>query len=73
MNTNGIFSSQTDEWATPRALFDELNTEFGFELDPCATEENHKCKKFFTRDDDGLSKNWGGGVECLSTPHTGGK
>ena len=38
-----LFSSQTDMWATPQDLFDELNEEFHFDLDPCATYENAKC------------------------------
>ena len=57
------FSSTTDEWATPQPLFDELDNIFGgFTLDPCATRENAKCVRFFTRDDDGLSQPWGGKV-----------
>lgn len=60
MNTTVIFSSRTDEWATPQNLFDELDREFNFSLDPCATDENHKCKKYFTKAQDGLRKKWGG-------------
>ncbi len=57
------FSSTTDEWATPQILFDELDRIFGgFTLDPCATRENAKCARFFTRDNDGLSQPWGGKV-----------
>jgi site-specific DNA-methyltransferase (adenine-specific) len=57
------FSSTTDEWATPQLLFDELDHIFGgFTLDPCATAENAKCTRFFTRADDGLSKPWTGKV-----------
>jgi hypothetical protein len=29
------FSSQTAEWATPRAVYEELDREFHFNLDPC--------------------------------------
>ena len=62
MNTTVIFSSQTDEWATPQNLFHELDQEFNFSLDPCATDENHKCKRYFTKAQDGLQKKWGGCV-----------
>ena len=48
------FSSRSDEWETPRWLFEALNAEFGFDLDPCCTKENAKCARFFTRDVDGL-------------------
>jgi len=53
-----MFSSKSDEWETPQDLFDELNKEFNFTLDPCATNENHKCLKYYTKEDDGLSKDW---------------
>lgn len=36
MNKDLMFSSKTDQWATPQAFFDELNREFSFTLDPCA-------------------------------------
>jgi len=48
MNTKLMFSSNSDEYATPQELFDELNSEFKFDLDPCATDENHKCNKYYT-------------------------
>lgn len=54
------FSSASVEWATPQALFDELDAEFHFNLDPCCTHENAKCAEHFTKVEDGLSQNWGG-------------
>lgn len=59
-----LFSHKTDEWETPQDLFDELNREFGFELDVCANHENHKCHNYFTVNDDGLAKTWSGIVWC---------
>lgn len=59
MITSGMMSSNTPEWATPQSFFDTLNREFSFTLDPCSTHENAKCKKHYTKEDDGLSKNWG--------------
>jgi len=58
--TSGIFTSRTDEWATPRAVFSVLDAEFHFDLDPCATAQNAKCARYFTKEQDGLSQNWGG-------------
>lgn len=55
---NVHFSSKTNEWATPQDLFDKLNREFLFTLDPCATPENAKCAKFYTAEDDGLAQSW---------------
>ena len=59
--TTGIMSSDSDEWATPQELYDILDSEFHFNLDPCADETNHKCARFFTKEIDGLSQKWGGG------------
>ena len=58
MNKDLHFSSKTNEWATPQDFFDILNKEFKFNLDPCATKENAKCKKFYTEQDDGLKQTW---------------
>lgn len=51
-----MFTSKTDMRSTPQDFFDELNKEFKFNLDPCATPENAKCENYFTKEDDGLSK-----------------
>lgn len=64
-----LFTSKTGEWETPQPLFDELNRKFGFTLDVCATEANAKCSRFFTRDEDGLSKRWRG--VCWMNPPYG--
>ena len=55
-----MFSSKTDQWATPQHIFDMLNNEFDFTLDPCADENNHKCDKYFTKNENGLLQDWGG-------------
>lgn len=65
--TRGLFTSNTDEWATPQAVFDELNSEFHFTLDPCATPDNAKCPKFYTKDANGLLQNWGGAKRVLQS------
>ena len=36
----------SDQWQTPDWLFQELNNEFHFDIDLCATEDNHKCKNW---------------------------
>lgn len=60
MNPEVMFSSKTDQWATPQEVFDQLNQEFHFNLDPCADEQNHKCEKYFTAAENGLKQDWGG-------------
>lgn len=39
-------SKLSDEWQTPDWLFQELNKEFNFDIDLCATKENSKCNHF---------------------------
>lgn len=64
------FSSKTDLWSTPNDLFNELNQEFNFTLDVCATPENAKVPKFFTREIDGLAQSWDG-QRCWMNPPYG--
>lgn len=64
MNTEIMFSSKTDMWATPQDFFDMLDSEFGFTLDACAVRENAKCATYYTPQQDGLSQPWPGRVWC---------
>ena len=66
---NVHFSSKTDLWGTPQYFFEKLNDEFNFTLDPCATPENAKCEKFYTKDDDGLSRSWDGERVFMNPPY----
>lgn len=68
-NIQACLSSKTDNWATPQDFFDNLNEEFHFTLDPCANEENHKCDLFYTKEQDGLTKDWGGHVVFCNPPY----
>jgi phage N-6-adenine-methyltransferase len=63
MIAKALYSSATDEWSTPPDFFAKVEEEFGpFDLDPCATAENAKAPKFYTKADDGLFKSWAGRV-----------
>lgn len=64
-----LHSHKSDEYETPQAVFDSLNAEFGFDLDPCATDGNHKCRNYFTKAENGLERPWGGLV-CSVIHHT---
>ena len=64
MINDALYSSKSEEWATPQSFFDELDKEFQFTLDPCATPENAKCKRFFTPEIDGLKQEWTGVCWC---------
>jgi len=65
-----MFSSKRQDWTTPQYLFDELDTEFDFTLDPCCYKETAKCKKFFTIKEDGLKQDWSG-ERCFVNPPFG--
>lgn len=64
-----MFSSKTDMWSTPQEFFDKLNAVFRFETDVCAIADNAKCEKYYSPDDDGLEKGWGG--VCWMNPPYG--
>ena len=63
------FKSTTNEWETPQDLFNELNKEFRFTFDPCATYKNTKCKKFYTKYENGLNKSWKGEIVFMNPPY----
>jgi site-specific DNA-methyltransferase (adenine-specific) len=63
------FSSASAEWPTPEVAFNALNEEFGFTLDPCATDENHKCAKYYTEEDDGLHQSWAPETVFMNPPY----
>jgi site-specific DNA-methyltransferase (adenine-specific) len=65
----GMFTSKTDEWSTPQDLFDELDAEFHFNLDPCCTVKNAKCRYTYTKDEDGLAHSWGDYRVFMNPPY----
>ena len=63
------FSSATDEWATPQDFFDKLNAHFKFTLDVCATRDNAKCARYYSKAENGLTQDWTG--TCWMNPPYG--
>ena len=63
------FMSKTVEHPTCQALFDQLNAEYDFTLDPCSMAENVKCKKFYTKAEDGLSQSWANERVFMNPPY----
>lgn len=51
MVSKTLFSKASDDWTTPKWLYDELNEEFGFTDDPCPIGAT-----------DGLGRAWRGNV-----------
>lgn len=66
---NGRYNGHGREWETPPELFNELDEEFRFTLDPCATSGNAKCAHFFTEEMDGLSLDWGAHSVFMNPPY----
>jgi site-specific DNA-methyltransferase (adenine-specific) len=67
--TSGMKSSASNEWSTPRWLFDELDSEFHFTLDAASTHENALCERHYTAEDDALGKSWDGEIVWLNPPY----
>jgi phage N-6-adenine-methyltransferase len=60
-----LFSSATEEWGTPPALFAGLNSIYGFRFDVCASEKNHLLPGYYTKEDNALTKkSWPGPWFC---------
>jgi site-specific DNA-methyltransferase (adenine-specific) len=49
--------SKSDKWQTPASVYDPLNTEFGFNYDPCPITWEQG-------DPDGLTTDWGTSTFC---------
>ena len=64
-----IKTSNKDDWETPQQLFDKLDAIYRFTLDPCSTHTNAKCKKYYTKEDNGLSKSWKSEVVFMNPPY----
>ena len=69
MNNDVLFSSKKSDWETPKALFDELDREFHFTLDPASTDENALCKKHYTIRENGLAQSWKGETVFCNPPY----
>jgi phage N-6-adenine-methyltransferase len=60
----------TDDWATPHALYEDLDMFHEFELDAAASSTNRLCEKWFGLDHpdeerrDGLTGKWEGPTWC---------
>ena len=66
---DALYSSRSEEWSTPQDLFDELDRMFHFTLDPCSTDENKKCEKHYTKEQDGLKQDWTGETVFCNPPY----
>jgi site-specific DNA-methyltransferase (adenine-specific) len=66
---NGRYNGNGREWETPPEVFQPLDREFGFTLDPCATPKNAKCAQFYTERENGLIQRWAGERVFMNPPY----
>lgn len=67
-----LFSTGKDDWETPPEVFEPLNDEFNFTLDPCCFKETAKCRKFYTPAENGLAQDWSGNNVFVNPPYSNG-
>lgn len=69
MINRGMMSSDHPDWATPPELFELYRDRFDLNFDVCATEDNAKCERFWSPEDDALLRPWDG--RCWMNPPYG--
>lgn len=67
---SATLSSKSDNWATPDWLFDALDAEFHFTLDPCCDSSNARCARNFTIKDNGLLQDWSRDTVFMNPPYS---
>ena len=67
------FSAKTDEWSTPDDFYNVLNSIYQFTLDPCASDDSHKCEKYYTIETNGLLQSWENDVVWMNPPYSKSK
>ena len=67
---NVLFSSKSDEWSTPQWLFDKLNKQHSFTLDPASDGVNNKCAKHYTAQTNGLDQSWANETVFINPPYS---
>lgn len=63
-----LTSDRTD-WETPRDLFERLNAFWQFDLDVAASDANHLCDDYYTKETDGLAHSWAGRRVWCNPPY----
>ena len=61
-------TSSSQEWGTPWDLFNNLDEEFHFTVDVCASACNTKCEKYYDIEQDGLVQDWTGEIVWCNPP-----
>jgi phage N-6-adenine-methyltransferase len=63
-------SSKSDEWYTPREIWEPLCSRFHYTVDAAACEASHIVPTYWSIMDDGLSKDWKDQVVFCNPPYS---
>lgn len=53
-----VVGNGSDDWQTPKVIFDALDKRFKFTRDAAATKQNSHCARYWTKEDDALLMDW---------------
>lgn len=60
------FSAKEMKWLrTPKEIWADLSKEFKFTIDCCASDRNHLLPRYYTKENDALTKDWSGEVAYI--------
>ena len=55
----GVYKGRrSDEWSTPRDLFQSLDQQYDFTFDVAASKDNARIDQYWTKEDNALTKDW---------------
>ena len=69
INHKGLFTSNKQDWTTPKDLFNKLNEKYNFTLDACASDDNALCQKYYTENNSCLEYNWDNEIVFMNPPY----
>ncbi len=58
VNKTSTSEDEKDLWQTPIDLFKAIDQEFNFDIDICASEDNHLCDDYFSEKVSALKNEW---------------
>ena len=69
MNNEVMFSSKNQAWSTRLEFFEPVNDQYHFTLDAAASDDDHRCPRYFTEEQNGLEQSWSGERVWLNPPY----
>ena len=69
MVSPSMMTSNSGEWQTPPALYAQLDNEFHFTVDVCASDSNKLSPLYFTKSDSCLTQPWHNATCWMNPPY----